>query len=476
MSSCSEALVPPVPKKESYEITTHGDKRIDNYYWMRLSDEQKKSKNPDEQTKAVIAYINQENNYTQKSLLHTNKIQENLYDEIVARIQKDDETVPYLDNGYFYYSRYEEGKEYAIYCRKKGSLDSEEQIILDGNELSKGFDYFAVGGRSVSPDNNWLAYSLDTLSRRFYTIYFKNLSSGKVLKHSIPNTSGSVAWANDNQTIFYTSKNQVTLLSEKIYRHKLDTSHEQDVLVYEERDNEFYTGVYRSKSGKFIIIWNSSTLVSDYHILDSDNPNGNFISFTPRGKKHEYDIAHYNNKFYIMTNYEAENNRLMETPDNATDISNWKEIISHDNHVHLLDMEIFDNHLVINQRKNGLRGIRIINQTSGEDEILNFGENTYAAFFSTNKAFKTNILRYSYSSLVTPWSTYDYNMDTGEKNLMKQDQILGVISKKIIFLKDYMQKHEMENRFQFQLYIIKSIKKITHKIFYFMLMDPMVQQ
>ena len=433
MSSCSQALVPPVPKKESYEITTHGDKRIDNYYWMRLSDEQKKSKNPDEQTKSVIAYINQENNYTQKSLLHTNKIQENLYDEIVARIQKDDETVPYLDNGYFYYSRYEEGKEYAIYCRKKGSLDSEEQIILDGNELSKGFDYFAVGGRSVSPDNNWLAYSLDTLSRRFYTIYFKNLSSGKVLKHSIPNTSGSVAWANDNQTIFYTSKNQVTLLSEKIYRHKLDTSHEQDVLVYEERDNEFYTGVYRSKSGKFIIIWNSSTLVSDYHILDSDNPNGNFISFSPRREKHEYDIAHYNNKFYIMTNYEAKNSRLMETPDNATDISNWKEIISHDNHVHLLDMEIFDNHLVINQRKNGLRGIRIINQTSGEDEILNFGENTYAAFFSTNKAFKTNILRYSYSSLVTPWSTYDYNMDTGEKNLMKQDQILGGYKQKNYF-------------------------------------------
>ena len=433
MSSCSQALVPPVPKKESYEITTHGDKRIDNYYWMRLSDEQKKSKNPDEQTKAVVDYINQENNYTQKSLLHTNKIQENLYDEIVARIQKDDQTVPYLDNGYFYYSRYEEGKEYAIYCRRKGSLDSEEQIILDGNELSKGFDYFAVGSRSVSPDNNWLAYSLDTLSRRFYTIYFKNLSSGKVLKHSIPNTSGSVAWANDNQTIFYTSKNQVTLLSEKIYRHKLDTSHEQDVLVYEERDNEFYTGVYRSKSGKFIIIWNSSTLASDYHILDSDNPNGNFISFTSRGEKHEYDIAHYNNKFYIMTNYEAENNRLMETPDNATDISNWKEIISHDNHVHLLDMEIFDNHLVINQRKNGLRGIRIINQSSGKDEILNFGENTYAAFFSTNKAFKTNILRYSYSSLVTPWSTYDYNMDTGEKTLMKQDQILGGYKQKNYF-------------------------------------------
>ena len=433
MSSCSETLVKPVPKKKPYEIITHGHKRVDDYYWMRLTDEQKKSKIPDKQTKEVLNYIGQENNYTQNSLSHTNTLQETLFDEIVERIPKDDETVPYLENGYFYYSRYEEEKEYAIYCRKKGSLDAKEQIILDGNELSKGYDYFSVGSRSVSPNNEWLAYGLDTLSRRFYTIYFKNLVTGEVLEHSIPNTSGSVAWANDNKTVFYTSKNKVTLLSEKIFRHVLNTSYEEDVLVYKETDNEFYTGVYRSKSGKFIIIWNSSTLVSDYHILNTDNPNGDFISFTLRGEKHEYDIAHYSDKFYIMTNYNAENNRLMETPDDATDISNWKEIIPHDKNVHLLDMEIFDNYLVLNHRKNGLRGIRIINQTDKKNNILNFGENTYAAFFSTNKEFNTSVLRYSYSSLVTPWSTYDYNMKTGEKTLMKQDKILGGYNQKNYF-------------------------------------------
>ena len=351
----------------------------------------------------------------------------------MERIPKDDETVPFLENGYFYYSRYEEGKEYAIYCRKKGSLEAKEQIILDGNELSKGYDYFSVGSRSVSPNNEWLAYGLDTLSRRFYTIYFKNLVTGEILEHSIPNTSGSVAWANDNKTVFYTSKNKVTLLSEKIFRHNLNTSYENDVLVYEETDSEFYTGVYRSKSGKFIIIWNSSTLVSDYHILNTDNPNGNFISFTPRGEKHEYDIAHYSDKFYIMTNLNAKNNRLMETPDDATDISNWREIIPHKKNVHLLDMEIFENYLVLNHRKNGLRGIRIINQANKKNNILDFNENTYAAFFSTNKEFNTNILRYSYSSLVTPWSTYDYNMETGEKTLLKQDKILGGYDQKNYF-------------------------------------------
>ena len=436
MSSCSETLVPPVPKKVPYEITTHGDKRIDNYYWMRLSDEQKKSKISDDQTKEVIDYINQENNYTKKNLSHTNKFQEKLFDEIVGRIQKDDQTVPYLDNGYYYYSRYVEGKEYAIYCRKKESLDAKEEIILDGNKLSKGYDYFAVGGRSVSPNNNWLAYGLDTLSRRFYTIYFKNLVTGEVLDHSIPNTTGSIAWANDNNTVFYTSKNKVTLLSEKIFRHMVNTKHENDVLVYEEKDNEYYTGVYRSKSGKFIIIWNSSTLVSDHHILNADDPYGDFISFTPRGKEHEYDIVHHDNKFYILTNYQAKNNRIMETLDSSTDISNWKEVIPHDNDVHLLDMEIFDNYLVINERKNGLRGMRVINQKNRKDETLDFGENTYATFFSTNKEFNTNIIRYSYSSLITPWSTYDYNMDTGERILMKQDKILG----------DYDQNHYFSER------------------------------
>ena len=425
MSSCSQSLAPPDAVKKPYEMTTHGDTRVDNYYWMRLTDEQKSAQTYDEHTQEVVDYINLENEYTQGSLAHTKKFQDDLFNEIVGRIKKDDETVPYLKNGYYYYSRYEEKKEYAIYCRKKGSLDAEEEVMLDGNELAGGYDYFSVGGMSVSPDNNWLAYGIDTLSRRFYTIHFKNLSTGNVLKQTIPNTTGSAAWANDNKTVFYTSKNKTTLLSEKIYRHKIGSEPTKDVLVYKEDDIEYYTGVYRSKSGKYIIIWNGSTLVSDYHILSADNPNGNFANFTPRGTEHEYSIVHYGNKFYIVTNWEAENNRLMETPEDATNMSNWTEVIAHRDEVHLLDFDVFDNHLVLNERGNGLRGLRIINQTSGKDQYINFGENAYTAWISTNREFNTNILRYGYSSLVTPSSTYDYNMDTGEKTLMKQNEVVG---------------------------------------------------
>ena len=425
MSSCSQPLSTPDAVKKPYEMTIHGDTRVDNYYWMRLSDEQKSAQTYDEHTQEVVDYINLENEYIQGSLAHTKKFQDHLFNEIIGRIKKDDETVPYLKNGYYYYSRYEEKKEYAIYCRKKGFLDAEEEVMLDGNVLAVGYDYFAVGGMSVSPDNNWLAYGIDTLSRRFYTIYFKNLSTGNILEQVVPNTTGNIAWANDNKTVFYTLKNKITLLSEKIYRHKIGSDPVKDVLVYKEDDIEYYTGVYRSKSGKYIIIWNGSTLVSDYHILSADNPDGYFVNFTPRGTEHEYSITHYQDKFYIVTNWEAKNNRLMETSEDATDLSNWKEVISHRNDVHLLNIEIFDNHLVINERKDGLRSLRVINQSSGKDHYIDFGEKAFTAWISTNREFNTNILRYGYSSMVTPSSTYDYNMDTGEKTLMKQNEVVG---------------------------------------------------
>ena len=425
MSSCSQPLSTPDAVKKPYEMTIHGDTRVDNYYWMRLSDEQKSAQTYDEHTQEVVDYINLENEYIQGSLAHTKKFQDHLFNEIIGRIKKDDETVPYLKNGYYYYSRYEEKKEYAFYCRKKGSLDAEEEIMLDGNELADGHDYFAVGGMSVSPDNNWLAYGIDTLSRRFYTIYFKNLSTGNILEQVVPNTTGNIAWANDNKTVFYTLKNKITLLSEKIYRHKIGSDPVKDILVYKEDDIEYYTGVYRSKSGKYIIIWNGSTLVSDYHILSADNPDGDFMNFTPRGTEHEYSITHYQDKFYIVTNWKAKNNRLMETSEDATDLSNWKEVISHRNDVHLLNIEIFDNHLVINERKDGLRSLRVINQSSGKDHYIDFGEKAFTAWISTNREFNTNILRYGYSSMVTPSSTYDYNMDTGEKTLMKQNEVVG---------------------------------------------------
>ena len=425
LSACMQNSTPPDVAKKPHEMTIHGDTRVDDYYWMRLTDEQKSAEEKDSHTQEVVDYIDAENDYTESRLKHTKKFQDKLFDEIVGRIKKDDESVPYLDNGYFYYTRYEKGKEYAIHCRKKESLDGEEEILLDENVLAKGHDYFAVGGLDVSPDNQWMSYGVDLVSRRIYTIYFKNLVTGDVLKQTIPNSTGSVAWANDNKTVFYTSKNEVTLLPEKIWRHKVGTDSAKDELVYEEKDESFYNGVYRSKSGEFIIIWNSSTLVNDYHILSANDPDGEFNNFSPRGTEHEYSIDHYQDKFYIITNWEAKNNRLMETSENATDMGNWKEVIAHRNDVHLLGMEIFKDHLVLNERKDGLRGLRVINQKNGQDEYINFGEQTYTARISVNEEFNTNILRYGYTSMVTPSSTYDYNMDTGEITLMKQQEVVG---------------------------------------------------
>ena len=431
LSACMQKSTIPKATKKPYEMTEHGNTRIDNYYWMRLTDDQKSAKKYDNQTTEVVEYIEDENSYLESNLSHTKNFQNDLFEEIVGRIEKDDESVPYFDNGYFYYSRYESGKEYAIHCRKKGSLDGQEEILLDENILADGFDYFAIGGRRVSPDNKWLAYGVDTLSRRIYEIHFKNLETGEVLETTIPNSSYGVAWANDNKTVFYTSKNEITLLGEKIWRHKMGSKSSNDKLIYFEKDDTFYTGVYRSKSGKFIIIYHQSTLVSDYQILNADSPDGSFKKFTKRGTEHEYSIDHYNDKFYIITNWKAKNNRLMETPDKRTSMSNWKEVISHRDDVHLLGMEIFKNHLVLNERKNGLRGLRLIHQKSGKDEYLDFGEETYTASISVNEEFDTNILRYSYTSMVTPRSTYDYNMDSGTFDLMKEQKVVGGYDKSL---------------------------------------------
>ena len=423
MSGCGVKTELPVAIKKPYEMTIHDHTRVDDYYWMRLTDEQKSAKEYDIQTQRVIDYINLENIYKEQSLAHTNKLQDKLFNEMVARIKKDDNTTPYLKNGYYYYSRFEKNKEYAIHCRKKGSLDAKEEIILDENELAEGYDYFALYDKYVSPDNNWLAFNIDTLSRRFYTIYFKDLRTGKVLDKSIPNTEGDdIAWANDNKTIFYTTKNKTTLLSEKIYRHKLGTDSSNDVLVYHEKDIEFYSGVYRSKSGKFIIIWNNSTLVSDYHILSTDNPDGDFVNFTTRGTQHEYTIIHQGNKFFITTNWNAKNNRLMEVQDNDTEMSNWKEVIPHREDAQILEIDSFKDYIVINERIDGLSQLRVFNQNTETDYYIDFEENAYAAYISINKDYDTDILRYAFSSLIIPRSIYDYNMDSRERTLMKVEE------------------------------------------------------
>jgi oligopeptidase B len=418
-------MQPPDAEKIPKELVSHGDVRLDNYYWMKLSDAQKNAGQPDEQTQNVISYLDSENEYLNTSMAHTEGLQETLYSEIVGRIKQTDESVPYFKNEYWYYSRYEEGKEYPIFCRKKGTMDAEEQIMLNVNEYGDKHEFVSVGGLDVSPDNKYLSFGLDTVSRRRYTIFIKNLETGEMMEDVINNTGASAAWANDSKTFFYVQKDPETLRYFKIFRHKVGTGELEDIEVYHESDETFSTYVYRSKSDKYIILASFQTLSSEFRILDADDPEGSFKMFNPRQRDHEYSIEHYGDKFYIVTNWEAQNFRLMETPEGNTTQENWEEVIAHRPEVMLSGIEVFTNYLVVSERKSGLRQLRIMNQKSGDEHYLDFGEEAYVAYVSTNPEFNTEVLRYGYQSMTTPNSTYDYNMKTREKKLLKQQEVVG---------------------------------------------------
>ncbi|MCK4773956.1 MAG: S9 family peptidase, partial [Candidatus Krumholzibacteria bacterium] len=352
-------------------------------------------------------------------------LEEMLFQEIKGRIKQTDESVPYRLDDFYYYSRYEEGKEYPIYCRKKGSLDAEEQIMLDVNVLAEEHEFFSVRGRRVSSGQNILAYAVDSIGRRIYTIQFKNLDTGEVLGDAIPEVTGGMAWANDNKTLFYTKQDPTTLRSYRIYKHILGTDASTDKLVYEETDDEFSCYVWKTKSKKFVMIGSFQTLSSEFRYLAADDPEGEFTVFLPRESDHEYSVDHYKDKFYIRTNWEAKNFRLMETSLGKTDKSNWKVVIPHRDDVLLSSFEIFEDFLVVQERENGLAQIRI-RQWSGEAEhYLDFGEPAYLAYIGTNPEFKTTLLRYGYTSMTTPNSIFDYDMVTREKTLKKQDEVLG---------------------------------------------------
>lgn len=416
---------PPVAEKVPRELVAHGNTRVDNYYWLRLSEEQKNAAEKDEHTQKVLDYLNAENDYLKVKLKHTEPLQEKLYEEIVGRIKQTDESVPYKDNGYWYYTRYEEGKEYPIYCRKKGTLESPEEVMLNVNEMAEGYDYYAVTGVRVSEDNNLVAYAVDTVSRRRYTIHIKDLRTGKVTEEPIPNTQGYVVWANDNKHVFYTKKDPVTLRSNQIFRHKLGTSPSADALIFTEEDETFYTGITKTKSDKYMVIWSGSTLTNYYQILEADKPEGKFREFSPRERGLEYDFDHYGDRFYIITNLDAQNFRLMETPETKTARVNWTEKIAHRKDTLLTGIEIFRDYLVLSERANANPLMRIINQKTGQHHYLDFGEPAYTTYRSVNMDFDTDVLRYGYTSMTTPSSTYDYNMATREKTLLKQQEVVG---------------------------------------------------
>lgn len=418
-------IQPPAAEQIPYELTAHGTKRIDKYYWMKLSEEQKNAPVKDEQTTKVLNYLEEENKYHNSMMEHTEPLQEKLYKEMVGRIKQDDESVPYLDNGYWYYTRYEKGKEYPLYCRKKGTLRAREEILLNVNELAEGYAYFHVRGLGVSEDNNLLAYGVDTVSRRRYTLYLKDLRTGNVIDRPVPNTEGYVAWANDNKTFFYSMKDSLTLRSDRVFRHKLGTDPAKDALVYTEKDETFSTGITKTKSKKYLVIYSGSTLTNDYRILDANKPEDKFRPFSSRERGLEYSISHYNDKFYIVTNLDAPNFRLMETSEKQTARANWKEKIPNRKDTLLEGLEIFRNYLVLSERAHANTHVCIIDQKTGKKHYLGFGEPAYTVSPSINMDFDTEWLRYGYSSLTTPASTFDYNMRTKERKLLKEQEVVG---------------------------------------------------
>lgn len=405
----------PLAKKKPKQLEIHNDIRIDNYYWLN-----------DREDAEVINYLNEENAYTKSVLKHTEPFQKELFEEMKARIKEDDESVPYKLNGYWYITKYEKGKGYPIYTRKKGSLEAEEELLFDCNEMAKGHAYFRLGGISVSPDNTMVSFAVDTVSRRQYTLQIKSLITGEIFSDKIENTTGSSTWANDNKTLFYSKKDEVTLRSDKIFKHKLGTSKEEDVVVYNETDETFNTFVYKTKSKKYIVIGSSSTLTSEYQILNADTPDGAFKMFQERERELEYSIAHYDDSFYIITNKDgAKNYKLQKTSENKTEKDNWEDVLPHRADVLIEDIEIFSKYLVVNERQNGLNNIRVINWDGSEDYYLTFNNETYTLNIGNNPDFDSTDLRYSYNGLITPNSVIDYNFETKQHNVLKEQQVLS---------------------------------------------------
>ena len=405
---------PPTPKKKPKNLKKFDSIRVDNYYWL------KNRNDPD-----VIKYLEKENDYYDKKTSHTKEFQDKIFKEIKNRIKEDDKSVPYFLNGYWYITKFKKDKDYPIYVRKKETLDSKEQILFDCNFLAKNYDFFNLSNIKISPDNKLAAYSIDTVSRRLYTIKIKNLETGEFLNDCIDNTSGNFAWGNDNTTLFYTNRDSETLRNDKIYKHVLGTNSKDDELVFHEKDNTFYTNVSKSKSNKFIVIASYSTLTSEFQFLNADTPHDDFKLFSKRKRGLEYSINHFENYFYIITNTDnSKNYKLMKTSVKNTDYNNWINVIDHRKDVLIEGIDVFKNYLVVSERSNGLNRINIKKWDDSEDYYLDFNCETYSAYTTNNIDFNTNILRYGFNSLTDPPCIIDFNMETKEKTIRKQQLVL----------------------------------------------------
>lgn len=415
LAACApQAPVPPTAPRYAQELIMHGDTRIDFYYWMNQRE------NPE-----VIAYLEAENAYLQQVMAPTQKLQDQLFAEMSGRIKQDDSSAPYLSNGYYYYTRFETGGEYPIYCRKKGHLEAEEEIILNVPEIAKNYNFFSVGGMDISPNNQLMAFAADTMGRRQYTIHLKDLQSGTITPTGIRYAGGSLAWAADNVHLFYNSVDPVTLRYDRVFRLNTQSGEAPVEVYYEKDETYYYNTVSTTKDRKYITVTFNSTLSNEILILDAQTPLEAFKPFQTRERELKYSIEHLNGKFYVITDLNAPNFRLMETPAKRTGKENWKEVIAHRPDVLLESMSVFNHYLVLQERSKGLRQMRIFDLRTNQEHYLDFQEEAYTASIHVNAEMNTPIFRFSYTSLTTPASIYVYHMDTREQTLIKQQEVLG---------------------------------------------------
>ena len=408
-------ITPPVADVAPYQHKIHDHIRIDPYYWLNERNSPK-----------VLDYIHRENDYYQKMTAHTQPLKEELYKEMRSRLKEDESSVPYFYNGYWYITRYEEGKDYPIYSRKKGLLNAPEEVLFDCNKMAQGLDYFRLVGISISPDNTKVAFGVDTFSRRQYTIKVKDLNSGKLINTNIENTTGGSVWAADNATLFYNKKNLQTLRSEAVYKHHINSPEQLDQLVYEEVDETYSVYVTSSKSRKYIFISSQSTNTSEYRFIKSDEPEAEFKIIQPRTSGLEYDVAHFGDHFYLHTNLnQATNFQIMRTTVDHTTTEFWEPLLQHRKEVLVEDFELFDQYWVVNERENGLSRLRILRWDQSEDYYLSVEEETYSLYFSYNPDFESTRLRYVFDSLTTPTSVIEYDMLSQEKTTLKTQEVLG---------------------------------------------------
>jgi oligopeptidase B len=412
-------ILPPIAKKVPHEMEIHGHKRVDDYYWMR-DDERK---NPE-----MLAHLEAENSYLKAMMVHTESFQDKLYEEIIGRIKKDDNSVPVKRNGFWYQAQYDGESEYPVHVRWEDGEET-QQVLFDENKMAQGEGYFSLGDYSVSPNNLMAAFSTDTVSRRLYTIEFKNLNGDEAVVDKLIETQGNAIWANDNEHVFYIRKDTQTLLGQEVYRHKLGTDQSEDELVYREDDETFYTYLSKSRDGSVIFIYHSSTMTSGASILDANNPMGQFEAFLPLEVNHEYAVEKLGDDYYVYTNWDAKNFRIMKvSKDTTSDKNTWTDVVEHRDNVYIQDVTTFNDALVIKEKENGENHLRVLNLSSGESQALKFDDPVFSASISNNPEMGSDVVRIRYSSLTTPASVYDFNLNSGERKLLKQDEVLGGFS------------------------------------------------